>query len=166
MNNSKWKCVFRCKNRIYFAKNSLSRVYISDGIEIIREYDKENVTGCTYNGERLWISTKESNEIVCIDSNKAESSLPILSYDTVCIVGMITGQKEIMVLKGLRGDKVELFLFDGIKGCTFCKLPIYKDYIDFVIESDRKGFLLCEESMVVPRIYEVDVDDTKVLFFA
>ena len=166
MNNSKWKCVFRCKNRIYFAKNSLSRVYISDGIEIIREYDKENVTGCTYNGERLWISTKESNEIVCIDSNQAESSLPILSYDTVCIVGMITGQKEIMVLKGLRGDKVELFLFDGIKGCTFCKLPIYKDYIDFVIESDRKGFLLCEESMVVPRIYEDDVDDTKVLFFA
>ena len=166
MNNSKWKCVFRCKNRIYFAKNSLSRVYISDGVEIIREYDKENVTGCTYNGERLWISTKESNEIMCIDSNQDEISLPILSYDTVCIVSMVTGQDEIMVLKGLRGDKVELFLFDGIKGCTFCKLPIYKDYIDFIIESDRKGFLLCEESMVVPRIYEDDVDDTKVLFFA
>ena len=71
-----------------------------------------------------------------------------------------------MILKGVRGDDSEIFMFDGIRGCVICKLPIHEKYLDFVIESDGRGFLLCEEPMPVPGRYSDEVDDTEVLFFA
>lgn len=166
MDNLNWKCIFKNKNRIYFANNALDGVYISDGVNTVWEYAKENVTGCTCNGEMLWLSTVDSNELICVDSQENESFLPVLSYDTVRIVSMVTGQKEIMVLEGLRCDETEILLFDGIKSCVLCKLPIQKEYIDFVIESDEKGFLLCEEPTAVPQRYSDEVDDTEILFFA
>lgn len=160
------KCIFKHNQQIYFAYNSLTGGYISDGVNIVREYTKENVTGCTYNGELTWLSIMGSNELVCIDSQDNESYLPILSYDTVQIMNMVTGQKEIMVIKGVSGDESDFFLFDGRKGCVLCNLPIHKEYRDFAIESDGKGFLLCEELIAVPGRYSDEVDDTEVLFFA
>lgn len=160
------KCIFKHNQQIYFAHNSLTGGYISDGVNIVREYSKENVTGCTYNGELIWLSIMGSNELICIDSQENENHLPILSYDTVQIMKMVTGQKGIMVIKGVCGDESDFFLFDGIKGFVLCILPIHKEYRDFAIESDGKGFLLCEEPIAVPGRYSDEVDDTEVLFFA
>ena len=142
MDTLNWKCIFKHNQQIYFTHNSLAKGDISDGVNIVREYTKENVTGCTYNGELIWLSIMGSNELICIDSQENENYLPILSYDTVQIMNMVTGQNEIMVLKGVCGDESDFFLFDGIKGCVLCKLPIHKEYLDFAIESDGKGFLL------------------------
>lgn len=166
MDTLNWKCIFKHNQQIYFTHNSLAKGDISDGVNIVREYTKENVTGCTYNGELIWLSIMGSNELICIDSQENENYLPILSYDTVQIMNMVTGQKGIMVLKGVCGDESDFFLFDGIKGCVLCKLPIHKEYLDFAIESDGKGFLLCEEPIAVPGRYSDEVDDTEVLFFA
>ena len=166
MDTLNWKCIFKHNQQIYFTHNSLAKGDISDGVNIVREYTKENVTGCTYNGELIWLSIIGSNELICIDSQENENYLPILSYDTVQIINMVTGQKGIMVLKGMCGDESDFFLFDGIKGCVLCKLPIHKEYLDFAIESDGKGFLLCEEPIAVPGRYSDEVDDTEVLFFA
>lgn len=166
MDTLNWKCIFKYDQQIYFAHNSSTKGYISDGVNIIMEYTKDNVTGCTYNGELIWLSTMESNELTCIDSQENEYYLPILSYDTVQILNMVTGQNEIMVIKGLRGSESEICLFDGIKGCVLCKLPIREKFIDFAMESDGKGFLLCEEPIPVPGDFSDEVDDTKVLFFA
>lgn len=166
MDTLNWKCIFKHNQQIYFTHNSLAKGDISDGVNIVREYTKENVTGCTYNGELIWLSIMGSNELICIDSQENENYLPILSYDTVQIMNMVTGQKGIMVLKGVCGDESDFFLFDGIKGCVLCKLPIHKEYLDFAIESDGKGFLLCEEPIAVHGRYSDEVDDTEVLFFA
>lgn len=166
MDTLNWKCIFKYNRQIYFARYSLSRIYISDGVNVVTEYAKENVTGCTYNGKVIWLSTMDSNELICIDSQEKENYMPILSYDSVQIINMVTGQDRIMILKGVRGDDSEIFMFDGIRGCVICKLPIHEKYLDFVIESDGRGFLLCEEPMPVPGRYSDEVDDTEVLFFA
>lgn len=166
MDNMNWRCVFKNMDHIFFAYNDSSRVYISDGVKTIWEYSKENVTGCTCNGEMLWLSTRENNEIICIDLQGNERFFPIFFYDTVRIVSMITGQQEIMVLEGVHGDKAELFLFDGKNDRRLCILPINKKYIDFVCENNGKGFLLCEEFKAVPGRYADEIDDTEVLFFA
>ena len=166
MDTLNWKCIFKYNRQIYFARYSLSRIYISDGVNVVTEYAKENVTGCTYNGKVIWLSTMDSNELICIDSQEKENYMPILSYDSVRIINMVTGQDRIMILKGVRGDDSEIFMFDGIRGCVICKLPIHEKYLDFVIESDGRGFLLCEEPMPVPGRYSDEVDDTEVLFFA
>lgn len=70
MDTLNWKCIFKYNRQIYFARYSLSRIYISDGVNVVTEYAKENVTGCTYNGKVIWLSTMDSNELICIDSQE------------------------------------------------------------------------------------------------
>lgn len=161
-----WNCIYRYKNQLYFANHSEGKTVISDGLNIILECSKVGVNGCTYNGERLWVSIEGGNEIIGIDSQKSEQVIPFLSYDTVQIIKMVTGHKNLIVCKGKKRNKTKIFLFDGKKGCTRCLLPIENGYIDFVLESDQRGFLLCEESKNVPQRYCDEVPDTKILFFA
>lgn len=166
MNTLNWKCIFKYNQQIYFVRNTLTGGCISDGINTVKEFIRDNVTGCTYNGEMIWLSTVGSNELVCVDLQENENYMPVLAYDTVRIVNMVTGQKKIIVLEGVREEKSEIFLFDGINGCILCVLPIHEKYLDFVIEGEGKGFLLCEEPIAVPGCYSDEVDDTEVLFFA
>lgn len=166
MRNLSWKCISKYGDKIYFWKNSEACVHITDGINVVWEYDKKNVTGCTCNGDKLWLSVMNSNKIICVDSQKNEIYIPILAYDTVRILNMVTGQEDIMVIEGMCGNKKELFLYNGINGEQLCKFPIYEKYIDFTIEINGKGFLLCETSTAVPARYNDEIEDTKVLFFA
>ena len=97
---------------------------------------------------------------------KKKTISPILSYDSVRNYKYGNRSRIDRDIKGVRGDDSEIFMFDGIRGCVICKLPIHEKYLDFVIESDGRGFLLCEEPMPVPGRYSDEVDDTEVLFFA
>lgn len=76
-----WNCIYRYKNQLYFANHSEGKTVISDGLNIILECSKVGVNGCTYNGERLWVSIEGGNEIIGIDSQKSEQVIPFLSYD-------------------------------------------------------------------------------------
>ena len=161
-----WNCIYNYKNQLYFENYSLDNIVITDGIKTIFECSKANINGCTYNGEKLWVSIAGSNELISIDSQKREYVIPILSYNAVRILKMVTGQKNLIVIEGIKGEKTEIFLLDAIEGCVRCLLPIETGYIDFVIESDQKGFLLCKEIKDVPQRYSDELPDTKILFFA
>lgn len=68
-------------------------------------------------------------KLICIDSQEKENYMPILSYDSVRIINMVTGQDRIMILKGVRGDDSEIFMFDGIRGCVFANSQYMKNIL-------------------------------------
>lgn len=166
MNNIKWKSIFQFKDTMFFAQNNSTKVSISDGFTCVCEYSKENVSGCTYNGETLWLSVKNSNTLIAVDSENNEELIPILDYNNISIIKMVTDQKSMIVLEGSNAKDKSLFVFDCKAKEVLFVLPIKEHFIDIVITSYKTALLLCEEELRIPRRYLDEVDDEEILFWA
>lgn len=166
MDNIKWKGIFQFKDTMFFAQNNSTRVSISDGLKCVRKYSKENVSGCAYNDETLWLSIENSNTLIAVDSENNEELIPILDYDNINIIKMVTGQEAILVLEGSNAEDKSLFVFDCRAEKVLFVLPIKEHFIDIVITSYKTALLLCEEGRRVPARYSDEVDDEEVLFWA
>lgn len=166
MDNIKWKNIFQFKDTMFFAQNNSTKVFISDGLVCVREYSKENVSGCAYNNETLWLSTENSNTLIAVDSENNEELIPILDYDNISIIKMVTGQESMLILEGSNAKDKSLFVFDCNTKEILFVLPIQEDFIDIVITSYKTALLLCEERRRVPARYSDEVDDVEILFWA
>lgn len=166
MDNIKWKNIFQFKDTMFFAQNNSTKVSITDGLTCVREYSKENVSGCAYNDETLWLSIENSNTLIAVDSENNEELIPILDYDNISIIKMVTGQESMLVLEGSNAKDKSLFVFDcNVKEVLFV-LPIQEHFIDIVITSYKTALLLCEEGRRVPARYSDEVVDKEILFWA
>lgn len=74
MDNIKWRCIFQSRDTMFFAQNTPTKVFISDGMKCVCEYSKENVSGCTYNGKILWMSIENRN-ILIVGENGADHGI-------------------------------------------------------------------------------------------
>ena len=166
MNNIKWKGIFQFKDMMFFAQNNFTKVSISDGLTCVREYSKENVSGCAYNDETLWLSIENSNILIAVDSENNEELIPILDFDNISIIKMVTGQNSVLVLEGSNDRDKSLFVFDCKAEKVLFILPIKRQFIDIVITSYKTALLLCEEEQRVPARYSDEVDDREILFWA
>ena len=166
MDNIKWKNIFQFKDTMFFAQNNSTKVSISDGLTCVREYSKENVSGCSYNNETLWLSIENSNTLIAVDSENNEELIPFLDYDNISIIKMVTGQKSMLVLEGSNAKDKSLFVFDCKAKEILFVLPIQEHFIDIVITSYKTALLLCEEGRRVPARYSDEVDDEEILFWA
>ena len=161
-----WNCIYQFDEISFFARISRVKVSVSDGIHCVRDYFKESVTGCTYNGNMLWLSLERCNNIISVDATNKEKVIPVVGYDSVRIVKMVTRQEAILVLECIKGTDKTLLLFDCITNTIISLLPISNDFIDLIITGTDSAVLLCEELTKIPARYEDDDDDSKVLFFA
>lgn len=145
MDNIKWKGIFQFKDTMFFAQINSTKVSISDGLKCVREYSKENVSGCAYNAETLWLSIENSNTLIAVDSENNEELIPILYYDNISIIKMVTGQESILVLEGSNPEDKSLLIFDCNAEKVLLVLPIKENFIDIAITSYKTALLLCEE---------------------
>lgn len=166
MDNMKWKNMFQFKDTMFFAQNNSKQVSISDGLTCVREYSKENVSGCAYNDKILWLSIENSNTLIAVDSEDNEELIPILDYDNISIIKMVTGQESMLVLEGFNAKDKSLFVFDCNAKEVLFVLPIKDHFIDIVITSYKTALLLCEEERCVPARYSDEVEDEEILFWA
>ena len=166
MADVKWKGIFQFKDKMFFAQNNPTKVSISDGLKCVREYSKENVSGCAYNDETLWLSIENSNTLIAVDSKNNEELIPILDYDNISIMKMVTGQESVLVLEGSNDKDKSLFVYDCKAEEVLFALPIKGHFIDIVITSYKTALLLCEEGQRVPARYSDEVDDQEILFWA
>lgn len=166
MDNIKWKGIFQFKDTMFFAQINSTKVSISDGLKCVREYSKENVSGCAYNAETLWLSIENSNTLIAVDSENNEELIPILYYDNISIIKMVTGQESILVLEGSNPEDKSLLIFDCNAEKVLLVLPIKENFIDIAITSYKTALLLCEEEQRVPARYSDEIDDGEVLFWA
>ena len=166
MDNIKWKGIFQFKDTMFFAQINSTKVSISDGLKCVREYSKENVSGCAYNAETLWLSIENSNTLIAVDSENNEELIPILYYDNISIIKMVTGQESILVLEGSNPEDKSLLIFDCKAEKVLFVLPIKENFIDIAITSYKTALLLCEEEQRVPARYSDEIDDGEVLFWA
>lgn len=155
MDNIKWKAIFQFKDTMFFAQRNPTKVFISDGLKCVREYSKENVSGCAYNDKTLWLSIENNEELI-----------PILDYDNINIIKIVAGQESVLVLEGSNGKHKSLFVFDCKTKEVLFVLHIKKYFIDIVITSYKTALLLCEEDQSVPPRYSDEVDDLEILFWA
>lgn len=151
---------------MFFAQNNPTKIVISDGLKCVREYLKENVSGCAYNNETLWLSIENSNTLIAVDSENNEKLIPILDYDNVTIMKMVTGQESVLVIEGSNAEDKSLFIFDCKAEEVLFVLPIKGHFIDTVITSYKTALLLCTEGQCVPARYSDEVDDEEILFWA
>lgn len=166
MDNIKWRGIFQFKDTMFFAQNNSTKVSISDGLKCVREYSKENVSGCAYNDEILWLSIENSNTLIAVDSENNEELISISDYNNISIIKMVTGQESFLVLEGSNAEDKSLFVFDCKAEKVLFVLPIKEHFIDIVITSYKTALLLCEEGQSVPARYRDEVDDEEVLFWA
>lgn len=164
--DNKWKGISQFKDKMFFAQNNSTKVSISDGLKCVREYSKESVSGCAYNGETLWLSIENSNTLFSVDSENNEELIPILEYDNISIIKMVSGQESILVLEGFNAEDKSLLVFDCKTEKILFILPIKENLIDIVITSYKTALLLCEEEQCVPARRSIEDDDVKVLFWA
>lgn len=146
MDNIKWKNIFQFKDTMFFAQNNSTKVSISDGLTCVREYSKENVSGCAYNNETLWLSIENSNTLIAVDSENNEELIPILDYDNISIIKMVTGQESMLVLEGSIAKDKSLFVFDdvlinGVHGDSILRQIYFKncDCVVVLLSPDYKG---------------------------
>lgn len=166
MSTNKWECIFQSADTLFFARNNSEQVVISDGATYVREYSKEHVSGCAYNGNILWLSMEDSNVLIAVDSEDHEESIPVPDYETARILKMTSGQDSVLVLEVSRAKDLSLLLFDCKTGQIVCILPICESFIDTIITGANTAFLLCEETRrVLPR-YMDELPDEEVLFWA
>lgn len=167
-----WKCVFLNDNIAYFAKIDMDKVTISDGISTIREYRRKNINGCSYDGETLWLSITEQDDLIAVDKIDSETIISIKENNLVRIIKAVTGQKNLLFLETTQEDKRTYSVFDCALKTVIVTLPItinmrqeedtfYDLYID-----NNKGCLLCEYQTRISARYSDEVDDTEILFYA
>ena len=119
-----------------------------------------------HNGETLWLSVKNSNTLIAVDSENNEELIPILDYNNISIIKMVTDQKSMIVLEGSNAKDKSLFVFDCKAKEVLFVLPIKEHFNDIVITSYKTALLLCEEELRIPRRYLDEVDDEEILFWA
>jgi len=90
--NKMWKCIYRNGDIIYFAKVIQNEVIISDWHRVVRQYSMLGISGCSYNGEWLRISSEGSNLLTVIDNADRKSSVQLQIEGDVRILWAVFGR--------------------------------------------------------------------------
>lgn len=169
-----WRCVYNNADQLYFAKVFNDEVMISDGFNIVRRYSTPNINGCAYNGDTLWLSMKENNSLLAVDSADNVTYIKILAEGAVRIFKAASGQKNYLVLDIPYEEKSCYVLFDCFQKAIVTRLPITINckpgcdtLDDLYVEADNNtGHIICEYKEEVPSRYSDEINDEDILFYA
>lgn len=171
--NTNWECMYHNGSLLYFSRIYSDKVSVSDGYSIVREYEKENINGCVYNGDTLWISVWGQGNLIAVDRFNSETVILLEEKNYVRIVKAVTGQNNYLILDIQRENTRVYAIFDcelqkieAILPITINCMPGLDTLDDLYIDKKYRGRLICEYKSKVPARYKDVLDDEEILFYA